>query len=665
MNDAPAFFFSAGMVRRALEERGETLDEGVADFFTRWRRTQNDAVFSAYTPEMRAVRKNHLVTGLPDTYGRGRILPDYRRVALYGVARLKQCKRRDLADLGQRASSWAGTFKLRDEIARQVDALTDLAAMARSYGFDVTKPAANAREAVQWTYFAYLAAVKEHDGAAISLGRLDAFFDVYIERDIKSGALTEAGAQELIDHLVIKLRLVRQLRPKAYDEIFAGDPVWATLCIGGARYTGGGHLVTKTSWRFLQSLVNLGPAPEPNFTVLWDVHALPAGFRRFCAQVSASTCSIQYINDHLMRAAYRTDDYGVSCCVSGMKLGAETQFFGARCNLPKLLLYSLNGGVDEITGARVAPADLDRNLGGPAIFIDVATNAPAPLEYDDVRRRLDGYMDWLAATYADILNLIHYCHDEYNYEANMMALIDSVPARRFMAFGVAGLSVLTDSLSAVKHALVTPILDENTGLCVEFEINGEWPAFGNDDNRADAIAVDIVRSFHAKLCKRRMYRDALPTLSVLTITSNVMYGANTGSTPDGRERGEPFAPGANPMHERDKKGALCSLNSVAKIPYDACMDGVSNTFSIPAPSLGKTEKDRLNNLCALLDGYFANGAQHLNVNVMSRETLVEAMNDPERYPNLTVRVSGYAVNFNRLSKAHQREVIARTFHSAV
>ena len=653
------------MVRRALEERGETLDEGVADFFTRWRRTHNDAVFSAYTPEMRAVRKNHLVTGLPDTYGRGRILPDYRRVALYGVARLKQCKRADLADLGQRASSGAGTFKLRDEIARQVDALTDLAAMARSYGFDVTKPAANAREAVQWTYFAYLAAVKEHDGAAISLGRLDAFFDVYIERDIKSGALTEAGAQELIDHLVIKLRLVRQLRPKAYDEIFAGDPVWATLCIGGARYTGGRHLVTKTSWRFLQSLVNLGPAPEPNFTVLWDVHALPAGFRRFCAQVSASTCSIQYINDHLMRATYRTDDYGVSCCVSGMKLGAETQFFGARCNLPKLLLYSLNGGVDEITGARVAPADLDRNLGGPAIFIDVATNAPVPLEYDDVRRRLDGYMDWLAATYADILNLIHYCHDEYNYEANMMALIDSVPARRFMAFGVAGLSVLTDSLSAVKHALVTPILDENTGLCVEFEINGEWPAFGNDDNRADAIAVDIVRSFHAKLCKRRMYRDAVPTLSVLTITSNVMYGANTGSTPDGRERGEPFAPGANPMHERDKKGALCSLNSVAKIPYDACMDGVSNTFSIPAPSLGKTEKDRLNNLCALLDGYFANGAQHLNINVMSRETLVEAMNDPERYPNLTVRVSGYAVNFNRLSKAHQREVIARTFHSAV
>ena len=671
MNDPPRSF-SAGMVRRALEERGETLDEGVADFFTRWRRTHNDAVFSAYTPEMRAVRKNHLVTGLPDTYGRGRILPDYRRVALYGVDVLVRRKRADLADLGQQARASAGrlsccdgTFKLRDEIARQVDALTDLAAMARSYGFDVTKPAADARQAIQWTYFAYLAAVKEHDGAAISLGRLDAFFDVYIEQDIKSGALTEAQAQELIDHLVIKLRLVRQLRPKAYDEIFAGDPVWATLCIGGARYTGGGHLVTKTSWRFLRSLVNLGPAPEPNFTVLWDVHALPAGFRRFCAQVSASTCSIQYINDHLMRATYRTDDYGVSCCVSGMKLGAETQFFGARCNLPKLLLYSLNGGVDEITGVRVAPAALDRNLGGPAIFIDVATNAPAPLEYDDVRRRLDGYMDWLVATYVDVNNLIHECHDAYNYEANMMALIDSVPSRRFMAFGVAGLSVLTDSLSAVKHALVTPILDESTGLCVGFDVDGEWPAFGNDDDRADAIAVDIVRNFHAKLCTRRMYRDAIPTLSVLTITSNVMYGANTGCTPDGRERGAPFAPGANPMHERDKKGALCSLNSVAKIPYETCMDGVSNTFSIPAPSLGKTEKDRLNNLCALLDGYFAKGAQHLNVNVMSRETLVEAMNDPERYPNLTVRVSGYAVNFNRLSKAHQREVIARTFHSAV
>lgn len=650
------------------------------------RRTHNDCVFDLYTPEMRAARKNHIITGLPDTYGRGRHLGDYRRVALYGVDALASRKRAERLALARPHSADESRLKLREELSLQIRALEDLARMAAGYDCDVTRPAATASEATRWTYLAYLAAVKSNDGAAVSLGRLDAFLDVFIERDLRSGALrSEAEAQELIDHLVIKLRLVRQLRPKAYDEIFAGDPVWATCCVGGCPFRGEAedhapaHLVTATSWRFLQSLVNLGPAPEPNMTVLWD-DALPASFRSFAAAISVGTSSIQYENDALMRRAFRSGDYGVSCCVSGLRLGRDAQFFGARCNLPKLLLYALNGGVDEITGARVAPESVDASLGGSLggdavalaregfVLLEHAERKTVrlpPLRYDDVRRRFDAYAAWLAGLYADAMNAIHYSHDLHYYEAAIHALVDSDP-RRFMAFGVAGLSVLVDSLSAIKHAAVVPVCDAGTGLTVAFDVEGDWPAYGVDDDRVDAIAVDVVRSFRDQLAKRApLYRGATPTLSVLTITSNVMYGKHTGATPDGRPAGAPFAPGANPMHGRDDKGALSSLNSVAKIPYEACLDGVSNTFSIPAPSLGKTEESRATNLCALLSGYFARGGQHLNVNVMSRATLVDAMNDPAKYPDLTVRVSGYAVNFNRLSLEHKREVIARTFHESV
>ena len=650
------------------------------------RRTHNDCVFDLYTPEMRAARKNHIITGLPDTYGRGRHLGDYRRVALYGVDALASRKRAERLALARPHSADESRLKLREELSLQIRALEDLARMAAGYDCDVTRPAATASEATRWTYLAYLAAVKSNDGAAVSLGRLDAFLDIFIERDLRSGALrSEAEAQELIDHLVIKLRLVRQLRPKAYDEIFAGDPVWATCCVGGCPFRGEAenhapaHLVTATSWRFLQSLVNLGPAPEPNMTVLWD-DALPASFRAFAAAISVGTSSIQYENDALMRRAFRSGDYGVSCCVSGLRLGRDAQFFGARCNLPKLLLYALNGGVDEITGARVAPESVDASLGGSLggdavalaregfVLLEHAERKTVrlpPLRYDDVRRRFDAYAAWLAGLYADAMNAIHYSHDLHYYEAAIHALVDSDP-RRFMAFGVAGLSVLVDSLSAIKHATVVPVCDAGTGLTVAFDVEGDWPAYGVDDDRVDAIAVDVIRSFRDELVKRApMYRGATPTLSVLTITSNVMYGKHTGGTPDGRPAGAPFAPGANPMHGRDDKGALSSLNSVAKIPYEACLDGVSNTFSIPAPSLGKTEESRATNLCALLSGYFARGGQHLNVNVMSRATLVDAMNDPAKYPDLTVRVSGYAVNFNRLSLEHKREVIARTFHESV
>ena len=654
------------------------------------RRTHNDCVFDLYTPEMRAARKNHIITGLPDTYGRGRHLGDYRRVALYGVDALASRKRAERLALARRHSADESRLRLREELSLQIRALEDLARMAAGYDCDVTRPAASASEATRWTYLAYLAAVKSNDGAAISLGRLDAFLDVYIERDLRSGALrSEAEAQELIDHLVIKLRLVRQLRPRAYDEIFAGDPVWATCCLGGCPFRGGAedgarktfpaHLVTSTSWRFLQSLVNLGPAPEPNMTVLWD-DALPSSFRAFAASVSVGTSSIQYENDALMRRAFRSGDYGVSCCVSGLRLGKDAQYFGARCNLPKLLLYALNGGVDEITGARVAPESLDASLGGSLggdavalaregfVLLEHAERKTVrlpPLRYDDVRRRFDAYVEWLTSLYADVMNAVHYSHDAHYYEAAIHALVDTNP-RRFAAFGVAGLSVLVDSLSAIKHAAVVPVCDATTGLTVGFDVEGEWPAFGVDDDAVDAIAVDVIRAFRDALARRApTYRDATPTLSVLTITSNVMYGTHTGATPDGRPAGAPFAPGANPMHGRDDKGALASLNSVAKIPYDACLDGVSNTFSIPASSLGKTEESRVTNLCALLSGYFARGGQHLNVNVVSRAALVDAMRDPTKHPNLTVRVSGYAVNFNRLSLEHKREIIARTFHESV
>ncbi|EEH53763.1 uncharacterized protein MICPUCDRAFT_44800 [Micromonas pusilla CCMP1545] len=666
------------LVKRALAEHGVELDADVAAFFDRgWRRTHNDCVFDLYTQEMRLARRHHLVTGLPDAYGRGRVIGDYRRVALYGVDAIAETKRADAARLAEEASSTAAaaaaggdgdvsaTFRRRDELALELKALEALKTMAARYGADVSRPASNAREAVRWTYLAFLAACKENDGAAISLGRLDAFFDVYIERDLRGGVMDESDAQELIDHFVIKLRLIRQLRPKAYDEIFAGDPVWATCAIAGESSRGGGgggaaaaaesrHLVTKTSWRFMRSLANLGAAPEPNMTVLWSP-TLPSGFKRQCARTSIDTSSVQYINDGLLRRAFKSDDVAIACCVSGTRLGVDAQFFGARCNLAKLLLLALNGGLEELSGARVAPASIEASLGG-----GIAPNVP--LRYDDVRRRLDAYMDWLATLYRDVMALIHWSHDRYCYEAAIFSLIDT-DRHYYMAYGVAGLSVVVDSLSAIKHAKVTPMLDAETGLIASFETEGTFPAYGNDDDAVDAIAVDVVTSFMNKLRALSQYRDAEPTLSVLTITSNVMYGKHTGATPDGRPAGAPFAPGANPMHGRDASGALSSLNSVAKVPYAHCKDGISNTFSIPGPSLGKTPDARVDNLAALLDGYFDRGAQHLNVNVLSRETLIDAMNDPMKYPNLTVRVSGYAVNFNRLSREHQEEVIARTFHA--
>lgn len=660
------------------------------------RRTHNDCVFDLYDAEMRAARKNHIVTGLPDAYGRGRVLGDYRRVALRGVDALVEEKKKDRVAVLRRSrsepkqderpktndDSHDATFRLADELSLQIAALSALKAMAAAHGFDVSRPARDAKEAFQWLYFGYLAAVKENDGAAISLGRVDAFLDVYLERDLSSGALaSESAAQELVDNLVMKLRLVRHLRPKAYDELFAGDPVWATCAIAGAREKGG-HLVTKTSWRFLRTLENLGPAPEPNLTVLWDGDALPEPFKAYAASVSIATSALQYENDAAMRAAFTSDDVAVSCCVSGLALGRDTQFFGARVNLPKLLLYALNGGVDEITGARVAPEGLDLDLGGPV-------NLRKKLEYADVYRRFDAYLEWLAGVYVDAMCRIHWSHDRYYYESVMMALVDSEP-RRFMAFGVAGLSCLADSLSAIKHArAVTPVVDEATGLVARFETEGDWPAFGNDDPRVDDIAAEITRGFLRKLRERgRLYRDAEPTLSVLTITSNVMYGRATGATPDGRERGAPFAPGANPMHERDRNGALASLNSVARVPYDAdgCLDGVSNTFSIGAGSLGKTRSDRTANLVALLDEYFATSTStrvdstgdsqggdktatqsghHLNVNVVDRATLTDAASHQEKYPNLTVRISGYAVRFNALAPELQEEIIKRTFHERV
>ena len=660
------------------------------------RRTHNDCVFDLYDAEMRAARKNHIVTGLPDAYGRGRVLGDYRRVALRGVDALVEEKKKDRVAVLRRSrsepkqderpktndDSHDATFRLADELSLQIAALSALKAMAAAHGFDVSQPARDAKEAFQWLYFGYLAAVKENDGAAISLGRVDAFLDVYLERDLSSGALpSESAAQELVDNLVMKLRLVRHLRPKAYDELFAGDPVWATCAVAGAREKGG-HLVTKTSWRFLRTLENLGPAPEPNLTVLWDGDALPEPFKAYAASVSIATSALQYENDAAMRAAFTSDDVAVSCCVSGLALGRDTQFFGARMNLPKLLLYALNGGVDEITGARVAPKGLDLDLGGPV-------NLRKKLEYADVYRRFDAYLEWLAGVYVDAMCRIHWSHDRYYYESVMMALVDSEP-RRFMAFGVAGLSCLADSLSAIKHArAVTPVVDEATGLVARFETEGDWPAFGNDDPRVDDIAAEITRGFLRKLRERgRLYRDAEPTLSVLTITSNVMYGRATGATPDGRERGAPFAPGANPMHERDRNGALASLNSVARVPYDAdgCLDGVSNTFSIGAGSLGKTRSDRTANLVALLDEYFATSTStrvestgdsqggdktatqsghHLNVNVVDRATLTDAASHPAKYPNLTVRISGYAVRFNALAPELQEEIIKRTFHERV
>lgn len=632
------------MTREACEAYGYTLSDKVEDEF-KYKTTHNDGVFSAYTDEIRAARHCGIITGLPDAYGRGRIIGDYRRVALYGVDRLIEEKKKDKARLYQNAMSDENIRKL-EELHQQITFLSHLKEMAQMYGYDISLPATNAKEAVQWLYFGYLAAIKEQNGAAMSLGRVSTFLDIYFERDLKAGKLTEQQTQEIFDDFVMKLRMARHLRTPAYNELFGGDPMWITESVGGMGEDGR-TLVTKSSYRMLNTLYNLGPAPEPNLTVLWS-NRLPAPFKRFTAKLSCDTNAIQYENDDVMREKFG-DDYGIACCVSAMRLGKDMQFFGARANLAKLMLMSLNGGRDEKSGMQVAPAK--------------APYEGEYLEYDKVIEMMDFYRKWLAKTYVSAMNIIHYMHDKYAYEKIQMALHDT-DVHRYMAFGIAGLSVLTDSLSAIKYAKVKCIRDE-TGLIKDFEITGSYPAYGNDDDRVDLIAKEQVELFFEELKKNPTYRNAEHTLSILTITSNVVYGKKTGSTPDGRKAGEPFAPGANPMHNREKNGALASLNSVAKLSYDICKDGISNTFSIIPQALGHSDEERYSNLISILDGYFVQKAQHLNVNVLNKETLIEAYNHPEKYPNLTIRVSGYAVNFHKLTKEQQREVISRTFHEVI
>ncbi len=632
------------MVKSACEAYGYTLSQKVQEEF-RYRTTHNDGVFRAYTDEMRAARKSHIITGLPDAYGRGRIIGDYRRVALYGVDKLIEEKQKDKCALANEHFD-VETIRQDEELYQQIAFLGYLKEMAKMYGYDISQPASNAKEAIQWTYFAYLGAIKEQNGAAMSLGRVATFFDIYIERDIKNGVLTEEQAQELIDDFVIKLRIARHLRTPEYNELFGGDPMWITEAVGGMGEDGR-TLVTKSSFRILNTLYTLGSSPEPNLTVLWS-KKLPEGFKKFCAKVSIDTDSIQYENDDLMRPIYG-DDYAIACCVSAMKIGKQMQFFGARCNLAKLLLLAINGGYDTTSKMHVGPQ------------MDVMKGDK--LDYEEVANRLDKYIAWVSKLYVNTMNVIHYMHDKYAYEKTQMALHDT-NVHRFMAFGIAGLSVITDSLSAIKYASVKPIYDEN-GFIVDFETVGEFPKYGNDDDRVDSIAKDLAHKVIVELRKTPTYRNAEHTLSALTITSNVMYGKNTGATPDGRKAFAPFAPGANPMHNREENGALASLNSVAKISYDDCRDGISNTFSITPDALGKTESERTDNLVCILDGYFAKMAHHINVNVLNRETLIKAYENPEDYPNLTIRVSGYAVNFNKLSREQQKEVISRTFHETL
>ena len=632
------------MVRQACEAYGYKLSEEIENEF-RYRTTHNDGVFRAYTDEMRLARKCHIITGLPDAYGRGRIIGDYRRVALYGIDRLIEEKQKDKRDLAI-ANFNTDEIRLNEELYQQIAFLGLMKEMAAMYGYDISEPASNTREAIQWTYFAYLAAIKEQNGAAMSLGRVSTFFDIYIERDIRNGVLTEEGAQELIDDFVMKLRMARHLRTPEYNELFGGDPMWITEAVGGMGEDGS-PLVTKTSFRILNTLYTLGPSPEPNLTILWS-DKLPYGFKKFCAKVSIDTDSIQYENDDLMRPIYG-DDYAIACCVSAMRVGKQMQFFGARCNLPKLLLIAINGGYDTTSGIHIGPQM-------PVLDGDT-------LDYFTVRQRLDIYLSWVAKLYVNTMNVIHYMHDKYCYEKSQMALHDTY-VERLMAFGIAGLSVITDSLSAIKYANIKSIRD-SAGFIIDFDCVGQFPKFGNDDDRADSIAKELTHEFIGALRKTPTYRNAIHTLSVLTITSNVMYGKHTGATPDGRKSGAPFAPGANPMHNREENGALASLNSVAKLSYDDCRDGISNTFSITPDTLGRGEEERITNLVAILDGYFAKKAHHINVNVLNRDTLVEAYNNPQAYPNLTIRVSGYAVNFHKLSREQQREVISRTFHSAI
>ncbi len=632
------------MARQACEAYGYKVGAKIENEF-RYRTTHNDGVFRAYSKEMRLARKSHVITGLPDAYGRGRIIGDYRRVALYGVDRIIEEKEKDKAKLGTQEFT-AEQIRLDEELFRQIKFLNLMKEMAEMYGYDISEPAANTKEAIQWTYFAYLAAIKEQNGAAMSLGRVSTFFDIYIERDMERGILDEAAAQELIDDFVIKLRLARHLRTPEYNELFGGDPMWITEAVGGMGEDGR-TLVTKSSFRILNTLYTLGSSPEPNLTVLWSNY-LPEGFKKFCAKVSCDTDSIQYENDDVMRPIYG-DDYAIACCVSAMKIGKQMQFFGARCNLAKLLLIALNGGYDTTTGIHIGP----QMKVMPDDVLDMA----------DVMQRFDVYIRWLARLYVNTMNVIHYMHDKYAYEKSQMALHDT-DVHRFMAFGIAGLSVVADSLSAIRYADVHTIRDEN-GYIVDFNTVGSFPKFGNDDDRVDMIAKELSHKFITELRRTPTYRNAEHTLSLLTITSNVMYGKNTGATPDGRKAGEPFAPGANPMHNREENGALASLNSVAKLNYNDCRDGISNTFSIVPDALGKEENERIDNLVAILDGYFAKKAHHINVNVLNRETLMDAYENPEKYPNLTIRVSGYAVHFHKLSREHQREVISRTFHQAI
>ncbi|MEJ4068547.1 formate C-acetyltransferase [Clostridioides difficile] len=630
------------MVENSCEAFGYELDPEIKDTFTKYRKTHNQGVFDVYTPEMRAARKSGIITGLPDAYGRGRIIGDYRRVALYGVDALIEDKNEQKKSLEVSCMD-EEVIRLREEITEQISALNELKKMAESYGFDISKPATNSKEAVQWLYFGYLGAVKDQNGAAMSLGRTSTFLDIYFERDLKAGIVTEEELQEYMDHFVMKLRMVKFLRTPDYNNLFSGDPTWVTECIGGMGIDGR-TLVTKNSFRMLNTLYTLGPSPEPNLTVLWSTK-LPQGFKDFCSKVSIDTSSVQYENDDLMRA-YWGDDYGIACCVSAMRIGKQMQFFGARVNLAKTLLYAINGGVDEKSGVQVGPR-----------FEPITSEY---LDYDEVMSKFEPFTDWLATLYVNTLNVIHYMHDKYSYEALEMALHDR-DIFRTMACGMAGLSVCADSLSAIKHAKVKTIRNEQ-GIAVDFEIEGDYPKYGNNDDRVDSIAVELVESFMNKIRKNKTYRNSYPTQSILTITSNVVYGKKTGNTPDGRRAGAPFAPGANPMHGRDTNGALASLSSVAKLPYEHAQDGISNTFSIVPGALGKDMTERINNLSAMMDGYFAQNAHHLNVNVFDRATLEDAMEHPEEYPQLTIRVSGYAVNFIKLTKEQQLDVINRTFH---
>jgi formate C-acetyltransferase len=632
------------MAKGACEAYGYQLSPEIERFFTEFRKTHNQGVFDAYTDEMMLARKAAIITGLPDAYGRGRIIGDYRRVALYGVDFLIKEKQQDKKNTSKVMTE--DNMRLREELAEQIRALNELKELGKSYGFDLSQPAKNATEAIQWVYLGYLAAIKEQNGAAMSLGRVSTFLDIFVERDLKDGTLTEIEAQELVDHFIMKLRLVKFARTPDYNELFSGDPTWVTESIGGMSLDGR-SLVTKSSFRFLHTLDNLGPAPEPNLTVLWSTQ-LPENFKNYCANMSIKTSAIQYENDEIMRPEYG-DDYGIACCVSAMEIGKQMQFFGARANLAKALLYSINGGVDEKLKIQVGPQY-------QPIKADV-------LDFEEVMQKFDQMMDWLAGLYINTLNVIHFMHDKYSYESIEMALHDT-KILRTMATGIAGLSVVADSLSAIKYGEVKVIRDEN-GIAVDFETNGDYPKYGNNDDRVDSIAVGIVKSFMTKLRKHHTYRDSVHTLSVLTITSNVVYGKKTGNTPDGRRTGEPFAPGANPMHGRDTKGTLASLSSVAKIPYCYAMDGISNTFSIVPKALGKEEESQIRNLVSILDGYTIKTGHHLNVNVFNRETLLDAMEHPELYPQLTIRVSGYAVNFIKLTREQQMDVINRTFHESL